>query len=73
MPNPLIVGLIVFAVVLAGAFVGWTTKQRLPKHHLTEETKNVVSVSMAVVATVSALVLGLLISNANTKFSCTRG
>ena len=73
MPNPLIVGLIVFAVVLAGAFAGWTTKQRLPKHHLTDETKNVVSVSMAVVATVSALVLGLLISNANTKFSVLEG
>ena len=73
MPNPLIVGLIVFASVLAGAFAGWTTKQRLPKHHLTDETKNVVSVSMAVVATVSALVLGLLISNANTKFSVLEG
>jgi len=73
MPNPLIVGLIVFAVLLAGAFAGWTTKQRLPKHHLTDETKNVVSVSMAVVATVSALVLGLLISNANTKFSVLEG
>jgi hypothetical protein len=73
MPNPLIVGLIVFTVVLAGAFAGWTTKQRLPKHHLTDETKNVVSVSMAVVATVSALVLGLLISNANTKFSVLEG
>src|SRR5262245_53165692 len=73
MPNPLIVSLIVFAVVLAGAFTGWTTKQRLPKHHLTDETKNVVSVSMAVVATVSALVLGLLISNANTKFSVLEG
>ena len=73
MPNPLIVGFIVFALVLAGAFAGWTIQQRLPKHHLTEQTKNVVSVSMAVVATVSALVLGLLISNANTKFSALEG
>jgi CDP-diglyceride synthetase len=71
--NPLVVGFIVFAVVLAGALAGWVIKQLLPKHHLTEETKNVVSVSMAVVATVSALVLGLLISNANTKFSVFEG
>ena len=35
----------------------------------TDETKNLVSVSTAVVATVSALVLGLLISNANTSFT----
>ena len=73
MPNPLIVGIIVFALVLAGAFAGWTIQQRLPKHHQTDATKNVVSVSMAVVATVSALVLGLLISNANTKFSVLEG
>jgi hypothetical protein len=66
MNNPLIIGLFAFAVILAGAFVGW--KLRLPKHHLTDETKNLVSVSMTVVATISALVLGLLISNANTSF-----
>src|SRR4051794_2954781 len=66
MTNPLMIGLVAFAVILAGAFVGW--KLRLPKHHLTDETKNLVSVSMTVVATISALVLGLLISNANTSF-----
>jgi len=44
-------------------------REHLPKHHLTDETKNLVSVSTAVVATVSALVLGLLISNANTTFT----
>jgi hypothetical protein len=68
MRTPLIVGLLVFAVILAGAFAGWVLRQRLPQHHLTDETKSLVSVSMAVVATVSALVLGLLISNANTSF-----
>jgi hypothetical protein len=48
-------------------------RQRLPEHHLAEETKSLVSVSMAVVATASALVLGLLISNANTSFSTLGG
>src|SRR3954467_5183676 len=66
MTNPLIIGLVAFALVLAGAFAGWML--RLPKHHLTDETKNLVSVSMTVVATISALVLGLLISNANSSF-----
>ena len=68
MQNPLIDGIIVFLILLAGAFAGWTMRQRLREHHLTDDTKNLVSVSMAVVATVSALVLGLLISNANTSF-----
>src|SRR5437879_10747033 len=62
-----------FAVLAGGAFVGWGTRQRLPAHHLNEETKSLVSVSMAVVGTISALVLGLLISNANTSFIARNG
>jgi hypothetical protein len=69
MNNTLIIGLIVLAGLVAGAFAGAKVRDRLPKHHLTDETKNLVSVSTAVVATVSALVLGLLISNANTSFT----
>jgi hypothetical protein len=67
--NPLIIGLIVFAIILAGAFAGWALRRCLPAHHLADETKSLVSVSMAVVATITALVLGLLISNANSSFS----
>jgi hypothetical protein len=73
MLNPLYIGLIIFAVVLSGAFAGWMIRQHVPAHHLGDETKSLVSVSMAVVATVSALVLGLLISNANTSFSALGG
>jgi len=69
MKNSLIIGLVVLALVLAGALAGVKVRDRLPKHHLSDETKNLVSVSTAVVATVSALVLGLLISNANTSFT----
>jgi hypothetical protein len=69
MRNPLIIGLIVYALLLAGAFAGWKMRNRLPAHHLTDETKGLVNMSTAVVATVSALVLGLLISNANTTFT----
>jgi uncharacterized membrane protein YqgA involved in biofilm formation len=73
MQNPLIIGLIVFAVILTGALVGYALRQCLPEHQLCEETKSTVMVSMAVVATFSALVLGLLISNANTSFSALAG
>lgn len=66
--NPLTVGLVIFVMAMAGAFAGWVLRRRLPEHHLTDETKSVVSVSMAMVATISALVLGLLISNANNSF-----
>ena len=71
--SPLIIGLIIFAVLAGGAFVGWETRRRLPAHQLNDETKSLVSVSMAVVGTISALVLGLLISNANTSFIARNG
>jgi hypothetical protein len=64
-----VIGLAALSAILAGAFAGSKLKARLPAHHLTDETKSLVSVSMAVVATISALVLGLLISNANAKFT----
>jgi hypothetical protein len=69
MNNSLIITLVVFAVILAGTFAGLKVRDHIPKQHLTDETRNLVAVSTAVVATVSALVLGLLISNANTSFT----
>jgi hypothetical protein len=73
MNDTLIIALIVLAALLVGAFSGVRLRDRLPKHHLTDETKNLVNVSTAVVATVSALVLGLLISNANTTLHGSAG
>src|SRR3982074_3965452 len=71
--SPLIIGIIIFAVLSAGAFAGLIARRRLPEHHLNDETKSLVSVSMAVVGTITALVLGLLISNANTSFIARNG
>ena len=71
--TPLIIVLLVFAVILSGAFVGALVRRRVPQHNLTEETKSMVSVSMAVIATISALVLGLLLSNANSSFNAVQG
>jgi hypothetical protein len=63
------IGAIVVAVLFGSALLGMAAARLLPKHHLDTDTKNVVSVSMAVIGTLSALVLGLLISTANTSFS----
>jgi hypothetical protein len=71
--TPLIIAVVVFAVILTGAFTGALVRWRVSQHNLTEETKSVVSVSMAVVATISALVLGLLLSNANSSFIAVQG
>lgn len=68
MLDSLAIGASIFIVILAGALGGSALGRYLPPHHLSDETRTHVSVSMAVVATISALVLGLLISSANTSF-----
>lgn len=71
--SPVLIGLVVFAIILGGALIGAFARRLVPERHLTDETKSLVSVSMAVVATISALVLGLLLSNANNSFNVVQG
>jgi len=71
--SPPIVGLLTFAVILSGIMAGLALGERLPPHHTSAETKSVVSVSMAIVGTISALVLGLLVSNANGSYTTRAG
>jgi hypothetical protein len=52
---------IVFACVFGGAFFGIFIRAALPQHHLSADSKDVVKLGMGLVATLSALVLGLLI------------
>jgi len=64
-----VIGLISFAAIFSGALIGLFVRRRLPGHHLSTETQSVVTVSVAVIGTLSALVLGLMISAANSSFS----
>lgn len=66
--NSLLVGILAFAAIFGGALLGLLSQRRLPLHHLNSETRTAVSVSMAVVGTMSALVVSLLISTANASF-----
>jgi hypothetical protein len=63
------IGLIVLASVFGGALLGMLASRLLPDDHASSETKGVVSVSMAVLGTLSALVIGLLISTASGTFA----
>lgn len=62
-------GLIAFLVIFGGAVFGIFGARRLPDHHLDSQTRAAVSVSVAIVGTVAALVIGLMISTANHSFS----
>src|SRR3954454_10067851 len=67
--NHLLIGLISFVAIFGGALIGFFLARRLPGEHLDTRTQSVVSVSVAVIGTLSALVLGLMISAANSSFS----
>jgi hypothetical protein len=55
--------------LFCSAMLGMLIARLLPVGHLSPETKGVVTSSTAVVGTLSALVVGLLISSASTSFN----
>jgi hypothetical protein len=59
---------IVFAFVFGGAMFGMFLRAVLPQNHLSDDSKDVVKMGMGLVATMSALVLGLLVSSAKSSF-----
>jgi len=65
----IVTALISFVSIFGGALLGVYGARRLPRHHLSSQTQSAVTVSVAVIGTLSALVLGLMISTANSSFS----
>lgn len=66
------VSLIVFACVFGGAMLGMLLHSVLPNHHLSSESKDIVKLGMGMVATMSALVLGLLVASAKGAYEAQR-
>jgi fluoride ion exporter CrcB/FEX len=56
------------AVILVGALFGALLRKILPDHHLPDGTKDYVRLGTGLIATISALVLGLLIASANSSY-----
>ena len=66
--HSLTVGLISAGVIFVGALFGIWLQRLLPGHHMNKETQDVVKLSAGTVATLTALVLGLLVSSAKSAF-----
>jgi len=66
--NAIVVALVVLAVVFGGALIGMFLRSRLPGHHLDEAAKDTVKLAIGIIATMAALVLGLLVSSAKGSF-----
>src|SRR5260370_25741510 len=58
------IGWVVFAVVFGSAMLAMSLRAVLPAHHLSSESKDVVKLGIAVIATMSALVLSLMLASA---------
>jgi hypothetical protein len=58
----------VFSLVFGSALLAMFVRNALPEHHLSADSKDVVKLGIALIATMSALVLSLLISSAKSAF-----
>jgi hypothetical protein len=66
--SPLVTSLVAFAIIFAGALLGMFIRNKLPRHHLSGDTKDFVRLGTGLIGTIAALVLGLLISSANSTY-----
>jgi hypothetical protein len=66
--SPTLVGTIVFVCTFGGAVLGMWVRTVLPAHHFDEESRDTVKLGIGLVATMSALVLGLVTASAKSSF-----
>ncbi len=66
--NALAVGGLVFVLVFGGAMLGMYLRTVLPGRHLSDDSKDIIRISTAMLATLAALVVGLLIASAKSSF-----
>lgn len=64
----LVVAFIVFVCVFGSAMLGLYLRDLLPSHHLSDESIGVIKLATGLIATMAALVLGLLVSSAKVSF-----
>jgi hypothetical protein len=70
--NSMEVGGIVFACTFGGALVGMLLRAVIPDPHLSGDSKDVVKMGTGLIATLAALVLGLLVASAKSSFDAQR-
>jgi len=58
----------IFVLTLGGIFLGTLLRRALPEHHLSKDSQDVVRLGVGLIATIAALVLGLLIAAAKSSF-----
>src|ERR1700730_3544150 len=64
----MMIGWVVFALVFGSALLAMFLHSALPEHHLSADSKDVVKLGIVLIATMSALVLSLLIASAKSAY-----
>lgn len=70
--NPVAIGAVVFVCVLSAAVAGVLLRGALPAAHLNSQSRDVVKLVAGMIATVAAMVLGLLVASAKTSYDTTQ-
>jgi len=66
--TPLLLTLLVLVCTFGGALLGMWLRRVLPPHHFNDESRDVVRISIGLVVTMTALILGLVVSSAKSTF-----
>jgi len=66
--SPIAIGLIVLVCTFGGAMFGVFLRSVLPAHHTNDASKDVVKLVTGLIATLAALVLGLLVASSKNSF-----
>lgn len=70
--NTTLTAAIVSACLLGAVLLGMRLRRLLPDHHLSADTKDAVKLAMGLIATMAALLLGLLVSSAKGAYDAER-
>ncbi len=62
------IALLTTACVFGGTLLGSSLRRRIPDQHLTEESRDAIQVGAGMISLMAALVLGLLVSSAKSKY-----
>lgn len=69
--SPTVTATIAFVLILGGTLIGTLVRGRMPEHHLTGDSKEVIRLATALVATLTGLVLALMFASTRTSFEHT--
>jgi len=66
--NQLAISFVVYVCVTGGALAGICRNPVLPPEHVKDETRQAVNIAVGIIATLAALVLGLMVTSAKSSF-----